>query len=156
MSTTTIYVRGKLEIMPGNVIRIPGMEPVSSFTSLALAVNSPHTPSYITLQDALAAIPNATIEKVLTPSGFPGTGKFFVLPDGPPNNGNTCPPNCVEDWYQVLRDNAQPIEYEGEEDGPEGNCSGFNYSGCLSIQDQFHKAPDLNIRPNQEPLQGVY
>ena len=151
---TRIEIKNKLEILPGNVIRIPGCEPVTSFTSLALAANIDCNSSIISLEDAVAAIPEARIVKVLSPSGVPGTGKFFELPSGPPRDGNDC--ECsVEDFYRILKEAATPINFdEIDEDGLK-DCSGFNYSGCVKAQDQFHTAPDLTLRPNKQPLGGV-
>lgn len=152
----TAEIRNKLEILPGNVIRIPGCEPVTSFTSLALAANVNCNASVISLDKAIEAIPDATIEKVMAPSGFPGTGQFFVLPEGPPTRPGcvTCDP--IEDYYQRLRDAAEPIEFEEDEGLPEGICAAAaNWNLCRTEQDQFHRAPDPELRPNSTPLGGI-
>lgn len=156
-----IPIKNKLEILPGNVLRIPGCEPVTSFTSLALAANVDCNASIISLEDAVAAIEEASgivpcIVKVLTPAGVPGTGKFLELPSGPPPNGNQCPSNDILDWYQILKDAAEPIEdgFSEDDDEIEG-CSGFNFSGKVLDQDHFHRAPNPDIRPSTRPLGGV-
>lgn len=157
-----IPIKNKLEILPGNVLRVPGCEPVSSFTSLALAANVECNSSIITLEDAVNAIIDTTgieprIVKVLSPAGIPGTGKFLELPSGPPPDGFRCPPGPRIDWYQILRDNAQPIDtFVGEGDDVPAECISFdNFTGCIVTQDEFHRAPDPTLRPNTSPLGGV-
>ena len=154
----SISIKNKLEILPGNVIRIPGCEPVTSFTSLALAANLDCPASIIKLEDAVAAIPDAKIIIVLRPSGVPGTGKFFELPAGPATAGSECPPVDVPDFYQQLKDAATPIDFDSveDEDALFRECSTpVNFTGKLVEQDQFHRAPDPLLRPNTTPLGGV-
>ena len=157
MVNSTITIKNKLEILPGNVIRIPGCEPVTSFTSLSLAANIDCPASIISLDKAIEAIPDARIVKVLTPSGVPGTGKFFELPSGPPVDGNVCPCPDPPDFYKILKDAAEPIDFNQIDDPtqPSGICSGFNFSGQVRSQDQFHTAPDPELRPNTRPLGGL-
>jgi hypothetical protein len=157
-----IDIKNKLEILPGNVLRVPGCEPVSSFTSLALAANVDCNASIITLEDAVNAIRAEGFEpriiKALKPSGVPGTGKFLELPDGPSPNGSQCPCNDVTDWYQILKDNATPIddfEDVNREDDPLRTCNGFNYSGIRINSEPFKDAPDPSVRPNTTPLGGI-
>lgn len=151
---TRIEIKNKLEILPGNVIRIPGCEPVTSFTSLALAANLDCNASVITLEKAFEAIPDARIVKVLTPSGVPGTGKFFELPSGPAVDGNVCPCPDIIDFYRILKDAADPIDFDAiEEDNGLENCASINnFTGRVTFQDQFHTAPDPKLRPNTRPL----
>lgn len=157
-----ISVKNKLEILPGNVLRVPGCEPVTSFTSLALAANVDCNASIITLEDAVNAIIDASgihplIVKVLNPSGVPGTGKFLELPSGPPPDGSDCPHGCGTDWYQILKDAATPIDTFGiDEEGRIAECAWFDSIGCPVSQDQFHMAPDPDLRPNTTPLGGVF
>jgi hypothetical protein len=178
MSFETIIIKNKLEILPGNVIRLPGCEPVTSFTSLALAANVDCKASVIALEDAILAIREVAgedpcIEKVHQPAGVPGTGKFLVLPSGPPPDP-ACPCVFTEDWYQILRDAAEPIDFDAVRDPEIEGCDGFNYSGCrqhtadnqlprrdlfnlyLSEVANLHKAPDPELRPNSKPLGGVF
>jgi hypothetical protein len=177
MSFETIEIKNKLEILPGDVIRIPGCEPVTSFTSLALAVNVDCNASIISLQDAIEAIREVAgedpcIVRVHQPAGVPGTGKYLELPSGPPPDPS-CPCKRPEDWYRILKDAAQPIDFDAINDDQLEGCSGFNYSGCRlhTADDQtprseifnqvfsevanFHKAPNPELRPNTKPLGGV-
>ena len=156
-------VKNKLEILPGNVLRVPGCEPVTSFTSLALAANVDCNASQISLADAVTAIRDETgieprIIKVLTPSGVPGTGKFLELPSGPPPDGSRCPSGKVTDFYRILKDNAKPIaDITSEADPLAEQCSSnLNLLGCPIEQDQFHRAPDPELRPNTSPLAGPF
>lgn len=157
---TRIEVKNRLEVLPGGIINIPGCEPVSAFSSNTLSINlsgSGCKASVISVEDALNAIPEARLVRVFKPRGFPGTGLFFELPSGPPPDGNDCNcPRSMTDYYKILKENATPIDYNAvEEEGPLSNCkSDRDYSNCLKYQDQFHKAPDPNIRPNQQPLGG--
>ena len=153
----SIKIKNKLEILPGNVIRIPGCEPVTSFTSLALAANLDCNASVISLEDAIAAIPDAKIIRVLRPSGVPGTGKFFELPSGPQTDGAECPPTDVPDFYRILKDAATPINFDSEDDDDFiAQCSsGVNFTGKIIDQDQFHRAPNPELRPNTMPLGGI-
>lgn len=193
-----ITIQNKLEILPGNVLRIPGMEPTTAFTSDTLSVNISEAPcnpsneqyisnvtdcgqaSYIDLAQAVEIITDVTgsppkIEKALTPSGFPGTGKFLVLPEGSPteygcdNSDNTlC--NKGKDWYSIFRALAEPINVdELDDDDPRKKCAGFNYSGerkhtkddlypnkhtFFNEVSTLYRPADPNIRPNDEPLGG--
>ena len=163
----SIVIRNKLEILPGNVLRVPGCEPVSSFTSLSLAANIDCNASVISLKDAVLAIEKVTGERprivvVLRPTGLTGTGKFLELPDGPPPQGRECPCKpASEDWYKILKEAAKPLDFGAREDGiPEG-CDGFNFSGRrLNVAEDknqrlesfdevasFHRAPDPRLRP---------
>jgi hypothetical protein len=96
-------VRNKLEILRGNKIIVPGCEPTSAFTSPTLAENRDCKASVVDLKDAIAAIPDATIESW----GNPRT-RFFVLPDGPGPAMGDC--DCKQtDWYQILRDISEEV-----------------------------------------------
>jgi hypothetical protein len=179
----TITIKNKLEIMPGNVIVVPGCEPTSSFTSDVLAANIDCNASIIDLNDAIEAIREVSGETpriihALSPSGFPSTGRFLELPSGPPTeygcdnrDGILC--TKQEDWYQILKDNAKPINPdELEDDDPRKLCVGFNYSGTrrdtgddkwpegerfrqpFKETANFHKATDPEIRPNSDPIGG--
>jgi len=135
-------VKNKLEIKNGNVIQIPGCEPISSLSSLALSRNIHCNAAVIPLADALALIPGSRVVRVMMPRGHIQTGLFFELPDGPPPDGFSC--TCkLEDWYKILKDHARPPEEEKKEEF--GPCSGFNFSGCVLDQDIFHitRDPDM-------------
>jgi len=77
-------IKNKLEIRPGNVIQVPGCEPVSSLTGLALSRNMSCNASIIPVADVLRLIPGSRIVGKFTPAGQNGTGWFLELPDGPP------------------------------------------------------------------------
>lgn len=106
----SIFIRNKLEVLPGNKIIVPLCEPTSATSSTTLAENRKEfcNGSVVGLADALEAIPGSTIEFM---TSFGGHKRIlFVLPDGPAPNGRTCPPNKVEDHYKLLRDIGQPID----------------------------------------------
>jgi hypothetical protein len=145
-----IEVKNKLEIMPGNVIRVPGCEPVSSLTGTELLKNMDCNASIIPLEDALELIPGSRIIGKFMPAGHVGTGLFFELPSGPPPDGNAC--GCsVEDYYKILRENAKVRD--GDEEPDELNeCSGFNFSGCQRDQHHLRMTRDPALRPNSNPI----
>lgn len=149
---TRVFIRNMLEIRPGGIIMVPGCEPVSSQTSLALATNMKCNASFISVQKALQVIPGSrVIRGVMTPYGQNGTGMFFTLPEGPPPDGYVCPKDCPPDWYAILRANAGEPE---QQQGPE-ECAGFNYTGCQLDQEPGLMAPDFTKRPNSEPLGNI-
>jgi len=132
-----VPIRNKLEVLPGGVIRIPGCEPVSAFSSRRLSEELHCNASVISVEKALEVVPGSTLERWQGPVGIPATGLFFVLPDGPPPSGMKCPCIRTEDWYQVLRDNAEPITPEEDGDGDFNERVGFYYSQCVTIQDHM-------------------
>lgn len=147
---TRIYIRNKLEIMPGNVIRVPGCEPTSSLTSTGLLNNIDCEASIIPLEDALALIPGSRVIRTMVPAGQNGTGRFFELPDGPPPDGNDC--GCPEDWYKILKENARVRDPDEEETPSDDVCSGFDFSGCVTNQTSIRTTRDPDMRPNSNPL----
>lgn len=147
---TLIFIRNKLEIQPGNVIKVPGCEPTSSLTSDTLSRNLKCNASVIPVEDVLELIPGSRIVRVLSPFGQSGTGMFVELPAGPPGTGNNCPADCLTDWYAILRANARNLEQE-DDDEP-GQCAGFNYSGCQFDFDPLAHPRDPDQRPNEKPL----
>ena len=149
---SVISVRNKLEIRPSLIISIPGCEPTSSLTGSELLSNLDCNASVIPLADALRLIPGSRIVRVQTLAGHLGTGLFFELPSGPPPDGNDCEcPRTTVDYYKILKDNARAPEEE-EEPQPAGECSGFNFSGCVIEADPLHTTRDPDLRPNSEPL----
>lgn len=142
---SNIFVKNRLEIKLGNILQVPGCEPTTSISSLALSKNLDCNASIIPLADALALIPGSRVVGSLAPRGHAGTGMFFELPSGPPPDGNSCVCS-VEDWYKILRDNAKVPEQEKKEEF--GPCSGFNFSGCVIDQDIFHATRDPNLTRN--------
>lgn len=95
MIGNTVTIANKLEVMLGNVIIVPGCEPVSDFTSTTLAANMHCETSIIKVEEALEAIPGSTLEMQTNPRRL-----FFVLPSGPPLPPNQ---NGGTDWYAMLR-----------------------------------------------------
>ena len=151
---STISVRNKLEILNGNVINVPGCEPVSSLTATGLLRNIDCNASIIPLGDALRVIPGSRIVRVFHPAGQNGTGWFFELPEGPPPHGNDCKcPRTLEDYYRILKDYARVRGDETESLSLDGDvCAGFNFSGCVREQDPLKRARDPDLRPNSNPL----
>ena len=118
-----INIANKLEVRAGNIISIPGCEPLSEFSSNTLAANMSCKSSVITLGAALEAIPGSTVEIHFNPKGF-----YFVLPEGPPTlwGCNDC--NSGIDWYQILRDAATPPQ--PQEPNVPGPCDAFPIPRC--------------------------
>lgn len=158
MIETKITVQNKLEILAGNVILVPGCEPISSLTAIALARElAMHChASVIPVADVLRLIPGSRIVQVMRPRGQPGsgTGLFIELPSGPSHDGNTCPENCVPDWYAILRENAS-VPQSDDEPKDLGACAGFNYDGCVHDFDPVQHPRDPNSRPNSKPIGGI-
>jgi hypothetical protein len=145
-----IAIANKLEVKPDGSIQVPGCEPVSSLTSLALSRNFFCNSSVIDVKLALSLIPGSKLLKVTTPIGHLGSGFFFVLPEGPPIDGNKCN-HCVEDYYKILRENAKPPSPSQAEAVPA--CSSIeNYTGCIRVIDDIRAPRDPNMRPNSNPL----
>ena len=126
-----VTIRNKLHVLRGNKIIVPGCEPVSAFTSPTLAANWECTSSVIDLDVALQAIPGSYVEWMNNPKTL-----FFILPDGPPPAPDICDTPCsqsVNDWYQVLRDNADGTLDDLDEDTRtelERSCSSiYDYGG---------------------------
>lgn len=107
-----INIQNALEVLPGNIIRVPGCEPTSAFTSPTLAANQDCNASTISLAAALEAIPDAKVIK-WPMSGGAYVKRFFVLPEGPPSRAGCKDPSdvpaCRVDYYQILRDNADGL-----------------------------------------------
>lgn len=118
-----INITNKLEVKPGNVIQVPGCEPISELSSNTLSANRDCNSSIITLGAALAAIPGSTVEIAYNPKRF-----LFVLPEGPPTEFgcNSCDSGI--DWYQILRDAADPSQPQTP-DVP-GPCDPFPIPRC--------------------------
>lgn len=118
-------IRNKIEIKRGGFIQVPGCEPLSDLTSNTLLANFKCKNTIVTLEQAMAAIPDATIETTYNP-----TTNWFVLPDGPPSKFG-CEGLCQNnDWYAILRNIG-----EEEEESIGGDCSpptdSFQYFGAL-------------------------
>jgi len=111
-----IEIANRLRIYEGNIIMIPGCEPISVVTHISNYQYDPNVTtinnnydeicksSYVTLNRAMELIPDATLFY-----GHDMANRWFVLPDGPPPSGKNCPRNCVEDWYKILREGATGV-----------------------------------------------
>jgi len=122
ISSHTITIQNRLEILPGDVITVPGCEPVSAFTSPTLAANRECNGTIIPLATAKEVIPGYSIVTMKNWGHQLGTRRFFVLPSGPPPSPNKCnvgARQCVVDWYQILRDNAEPLPDNCGDDAPQ-------------------------------------
>jgi hypothetical protein len=140
-------IKNKLQVLPNMTIIVPGCEPISSLTGLALSRNMKCNASVIPAKDALALIPGSRLVQVMRPTGTVDSGWFFELPEGPGRKPFDCPGHCVVDYYQILRDNSRNIELETEDGMPQGPCTGFDYSGCKREVDPQRRAldPDNSI-----------
>jgi hypothetical protein len=118
MSLESISIHGWLEVLPGGVINLPGCEPVSALTSTTLDVNRKCNASIITLERAKELIPDAKVFMTHNPIKW-----YFVLPNGPPSAPG-CPCVSQEDWYQILRDGAEPVP--GNEQDDTSSAEGCN------------------------------
>jgi hypothetical protein len=125
MGNPEFSIANKLEVLPGNIMLLPGCEPTSEMTSANLSVNMYCPKTHIRLATALTAIPAATII-IISNCGDGVTRKYFVLPDGPPPGMGDC---CrgSGDWYAILR--AAAFADEPVESGPmECQSDGFGYN----------------------------
>lgn len=139
MPMSDITIRNRLEILPGNVILVPGCEPVSAFTSPTLAANRDCPGTIIDLEVAKSVIPGWSIVSMKNWGSQLGTRRFFVLPSGPPPNPSKCTsgPNCVTDWYKILRENATPLPDSCDSTPNVGTqcdpCEAFSINKCCGI-----------------------
>jgi hypothetical protein len=124
-----ITVRGRIEVLPGNKLMVPGCEPVSALTSTSLDENRVCTTTVIDLADALAVVPGSTVEQTYNPRR-----KWFVLPSGPAPDPSRCdkPGTCesVPDWYAALRSVGCPTRI-AQEEKPADICSSFPLRGIF-------------------------
>lgn len=147
MQDDVIYVKNRLEVRPGMVLSVPGCEPTSSLTSTGLLKNLDCKASVIDVKLALKLIKGSKLIRTMVPVGSYATGLAFELPSGPSPDGNTCPQDCLTDWYKLLRRHAKTEEHEKDP-----KCSGYNFTGCQLDQDNFHRAPNPDLRPNGNSL----
>lgn len=114
-----IDIANALEIKHGDVILVPGCEPISTVTSVTLDTTRECNNAEVSLSAALEAIPEATIR--VTPNPLT---RWFVLPEGP-STPHECPCRSIEDYYELLR--QIPSESQETEDQPPVGCDGFDY-----------------------------
>lgn len=129
-----ISIANRLEILAGNVILVPGCEPTSAFTSTTLDANRNCKSSVISVDEALEAVPGATLEFLRNP-----TKLFFVLPAGPPSQPGCNDCVSTADYYQALRDHGNPTclpktieEINIFQKGSKGPCPD-PFAGCSSV-----------------------
>ena len=138
--SSLIIVQNALRIWEGNILLIPGSEPISVVTSVSnyefnpfvkTLLSDPPASSYISLAKAKEVILGWSI-KILGPNP---AYRYFVLPDGPPPD-SACPCGEVNDWYGIMRfyadgpGNFTPVDKPAKQ--PLGDiCAGFNHSFCL-------------------------
>lgn len=125
MATT---IRNLIEVKPGlngGVILIPGCEATSIHSSdvLSASLRLSCKSTLISLNKALEVIPGSSTIKWHNSSGM-ASGKpmrFFVLPSGPPQvgcaNGKPGGSGCVNDWYDIMRANAD-VGLDNDTDTP--------------------------------------
>lgn len=138
-----LKIRNWLRVLEGNVIAVPSLEPFSAATNVGNYQHNPYVETildidyayrYISLDKAREAIPEATVVFASNERT-----KYFFLPEGPPPAGNECPCKNMEDYYQILRDNAD-VGGSVEEEEPKAPklgeiCRGFSYDLCPGAND---------------------
>lgn len=129
-----IKITNRLRIYEGNIILIPGCEPISVVTHISNYVYNPDVitlynnyqsicnSSYVTLNRAMELIPDATLYYA-----HDMANRWFILPSGPPPNSG-CPQDCVEDWYKILREGANGVILNDGTAISNGECSAFAYN----------------------------
>jgi len=130
-----IEIANRLRIYEGNIILIPGCEPISVVTHISNFQYNPDVTtlynnydeicksSYITLDKAMELIPEATLYY-----GHDMANRWFILPDGPPPT-NRCPkPGCPTDWYDILREGAGDIVVRDDTALCDDGCSAFTFN----------------------------
>ncbi len=131
----------RLEVLGAGTIIIPGCEPESTVTSTIMSRYRRCTSAYITLEDALAAIPGSYIEFQTNNGLNAGTRKkWFVLPAWVQD----CPGECVPDYYQMLRDAAHTDEPEP------------SYAECEVLDQGFCKKEDVPAIPAVYKQEGDF
>lgn len=127
----SINIGNKLEILRGNVIIVPGCEPITAFTSPTLAANMDCNASVITLEKALELIPDATQEMIFNP-----LRRFLVLPSGPPPQHGCRSCESDIDYYKLLKDNADEIpvpNLNDQEQTVDQICEMFSFTNRCGI-----------------------
>jgi len=130
----TIEVANRLRIYEGNIILIPGCEPISVVTHISNYQYNPGVTtlynnyqdickaSYLSLDRAMELIPEATLYY-----GHDMANRWFVLPNGP-SPSSKCPKDCIEDWYKILREGADGVVLEDGTAICQGECSAFTFN----------------------------
>lgn len=129
-----IEVANRLRIYEGNIILIPGCEPISVVSHISNYQYNPAVTSiyndydeickasYVTLNRAMELIPEATLYY-----SHDMANRWFILPNGPPSSSK-CPRDCIEDWYLILREGAEGVVLEDDTVLCNGECSAFSFN----------------------------
>ena len=118
----SIYLVRKINVLPGNIIIVPGTEPSTTVTSTTLELEirkaGRQSPAIISLKSALELIPGSHVE-ILSNYNAP-VQKLFVLPE---ENLLSC---CVvhPDWYELLREGSR--EASDDEKRAIATCSSID------------------------------
>lgn len=140
-----IQINYQLEVMPGDILYLPGCEPTSAVTSKTLnAMIAQACPkSTVQLEDALKAIPGSYV-KIGTNYNRRGVmQKWLVLP--PKDASCPCPTNV--DYFAILKSissDEEPI---------------YDYSGCdlVNGQSKYPSFADYTPPPKDPYVQeGSY
>lgn len=142
MIGNTITIANKLEVLLGNVIIVPGCEPVTDITSTTLAANMQCKTSVIKLEDALCAVPGSTLEFQKNPRRL-----FFVLPSGPPTHPGCDACNSQPDWYALLRDVCPP-------GGLPKTIQEIRVCNTPPVHDFFLDDENINVNTGPRPCGG--
>jgi len=131
-----INIKNRLEVLISNKLLVPGCEPTSAFSSPTLAENRECKATVVDLSAALEAIPGSTIIAWRNPRRL-----FYVLPEGPPNRFGCRDTTSVADYYQILRDIGQEVDFlktikevgtEVEDPPPPPSvCDTFSFKGLF-------------------------
>ena len=151
VNTHIITIRNKLEIQPGNMVKVPGCEPITSMTSDVLARNMCCHASEIPVEDCLRLIPGSRIVIALRPTGTSSTGRFLELPAGPPPAGDGCPARHIPDWYKIMRAHARVRQTRDDE--PHEECSAFGFASCHNTSEPPMHQHHPEQRPTTRPLE---
>lgn len=134
-----IDIAQQLEIMPGDILYLPGCEPTSAVTGKTLnaMIAQACKKSTINLTDALKAIPGSYVKYGVNYNRRGTRQKWLVLP----SKKAGCPCDENVDYFQMLKDIAfvdEPEEYK--------------YDTCNTIGEGFSPSPEFaQYQPPQDP-----
>ena len=134
-----INIYHQLEVMSNNKVMVPGCEPTSALSSVALSsylAASGCGNAIVDLNDALEAIPGSYVKLGSNFNRGNMRQKWFVLPP----IDTICPCDQYEDYYEKLRDLANE-ELPVEE----------SYDACDTIGMGYCPSPDFNESPEPPP-----
>lgn len=132
-----IQISHQLEIMPGDILYLPGCEPTSAVTSRTLnAMIAQACPkSTVQLADALKAIPGSYVKFGTNYNRRGVLQKWLVLP----SREASCPCPDNVDYFSILKS----ISHEESET--------YDYSGC-DMASGYNPSPEfLDFVPPKDP-----